>query len=216
MDEAISTPHSVGSALAKGSGCVRLRPLVMTKTKPDLEPLLPRVADGDSDAFRECMDRYKSLIWWLARKHIGINAEDAVQEVFLALWKNAARFDPGKASEPTFVGMVARRRLIDMHRSRTRRPETEPIEDLRLEGTSARTIEASAEASLAQRAIGELNEKEREVLKLSTYLGMTHTEISKHLDMPLGTVKTYIRRALMRVRAELDDKSSAAAGGGSS
>jgi RNA polymerase sigma-70 factor (ECF subfamily) len=177
----------------------------MTKTKPELEPLLPRVAAGDPDAFRECMDRYKSLIWWLARKHIGINAEDAVQEVFLALWKNAARFDAAKASEPTFVGMVARRRLIDMHRSRNRRPETEPIEDLQLEGATARSIEASAEASLAQRAINDLSDKEREVLKLSTYLGLTHTEIAGHLNMPLGTVKTYVRRALMRVRAELQD-----------
>lgn len=170
-----------------------------------LPPLLPRIAAGDSSAVQECVDRYKSLIWWLARKQAGRDAEDAVQDVFIELWKNAGRFDPRKASESTFVGMIARRRLIDLHRKTTRRPTTESIDDhYSLEGDGANIIEASADAALAQRAIAELSDNERQVLRLSVHQGMSHSEIAGQLDMPLGTVKTYIRRGLIRVREQLE------------
>lgn len=177
----------------------------VTKEAPP-PPLLPRIAQGDPLAVQECIDRYKSLIWWLARKQADEDAEDAVQDIFVELWKNADRFDPKKASESTFVGMIARRRLIDLHRKKTRRPSTEPIDDhYGYEGEGAHVIEASADASLAQRAIGELNEKERNVLRLAVHQGMSHSEIAGELDMPLGTVKTYVRRGLMRVRDKLKD-----------
>ena len=95
----------------------------------EAEPLLPRIAAGDSDAIQRFVDRYKSLIWWLARKHASTDAEDAVQEIFIDLWKSAERFDASKASEPTFVGMIARRRLIDRARKRQRRPQPVALDD---------------------------------------------------------------------------------------
>ena len=52
-------------------------------------PLLPRIASGDPAAVQECMARYKSLVWWLARRQAGTDAEDAVQDIFIELWKNA-------------------------------------------------------------------------------------------------------------------------------
>ena len=82
-------------------------------------PLLPRIAAGDERAVRECVGRYASLVWSLARRWSvdALDAEDAVQEVFVDLWRTAARFDATRASEAGWVAMVARRRLID--RSRT-------------------------------------------------------------------------------------------------
>lgn len=170
--------------------------------------ILPRVAAGDPRAADELMDRYGALIWSLARRHTRrpADAEDAVQEIFLALWKNAGRFDSGRASEPTFITMIARRRLIDLHRYKTRRPQTDGAEaDLEtLTDLRAGEIEVKAEAKLASRALDVLKPKEREVVLLSTYQGMSHSEIAAHVDMPLGTVKTYIRRGLMRVREALE------------
>ena len=154
------------------------------------------------------MDRYGSLVWSLARRHtrIASEAEDAVQEIFLALWKNASRFDPSKASEATFVTMIARRRLIDLHRYKERRPESKTSEsdfDL-MPDLKAGAIEKRAEARQATRVIERLKPKEREAVLLSVYQGMSHSEISSHMEIPLGTVKTYIRRGLGRVREMLE------------
>lgn len=169
------------------------------------EPLLPRIAQGDAGAVQECLERYKSLVWWLARKQAGIDAEDAVQDIFIEIWKNADRFDPERASESTFVGMIARRRLIDLHRKRTRRPATEPIDDhYALQGEGPEIAEAMAGAALAQRAMVDLKEGERDVLRLFVQQGMSHSEISSELDMPLGTVKTYIRKGLLKTRDRLE------------
>ncbi len=172
------------------------------------DAILPRLGSDNPDAAGELMDRYGGLIWSLARRHTrtATDAEDAVQEIFLALWKSASRFDPAKASEPTFITMIARRRLIDLHRHRKRRPpaeggaaELDTLTDLR-----SGKIELEAEAKQAVRVVGTLKPKEREIVLLATYHGMSHSEIASHVGMPLGTVKTYIRRGLMLVRKALE------------
>ena len=128
-----------------------------------------------------------------------------MQEIFLSLWKNAARFDPSKASEPAFITMIAKRRLIDLYRRKERRPEGSVAETEleRMPDFRSEVIEHRAEARLAARAIERLQPKERRAVLLSVYQGMSHSEISTHMDLPLGTVKTYIRRGLMRVREML-------------
>ena len=86
--------------------------------------ILQRIADGDKTAVQECLDTYSGLVWSLARRLIGFSdeAEDAVQEIFIDVWKNAARFDEAQASETTFIAMIARRRLIDRIRRIQRQP----------------------------------------------------------------------------------------------
>ena len=76
---------------------------------------LERLADGDTQALEECMTRYRGLVWSLALNYSGNReeAEDAVQEIFLDLWRHAGRYRPEIASEATFIATLARRRLID-------------------------------------------------------------------------------------------------------
>lgn len=170
------------------------------------DPLLPRVAASDVEAVRECVERYQGLIWWLARQMAGNeDAEDAVQEIFIDLWKSAERYDPKRSSESAFVSMIARRRLIDRRRRSARRPEIHTLEadHHRLAGSDSRQVEHVAEAALAARALRRLERKERDVLLLSVYYGMSHREIAEEVSMPLGTVKTYVRRGLQRVREAL-------------
>ena len=176
--------------------------------RSSLPDVLPRLAAGDPGAAQELLDRYSGLVWSLARRHTRnpAEAEDAVQEVFLAIWKNAERFDRAKASEPTFITVVARRRLIDLHRFKERRPKT-VNDELQLElmpDLHSNEAEVRAEAQLASRALKVLKPKEREVVLMSVQRGLSHSEISAQLDMPLGTVKTYIRRGLIRVREALE------------
>lgn len=168
--------------------------------------VLPRLSSGEPQAAEECLDRYGSLVWALARRYTRnpSDAEDAVQEIFMEVWKNASRFDPSKASEAAFITMIARRRLIDQIRRLNRRLKTLSLDpEIDLADPLARKPEASAEVSLAARAVSRLDVKEREVVVLSTYHGMSHGQIAEHTGLPLGTVKTYVRRGLSRVREAL-------------
>ena len=170
-------------------------------TKP---PLLPRVASGDRTAVRECIERYGGLVWSLARRArlTQEEAEDVVQEIFLDVWRSAGRFDASVASEPTFVAMIARRRLVDQRRQRQRQPETEPLIDSQRAASSLPAPELGAEAAQAARALEQLRPEQRQVLIL-TCQGLSHEEVAQTTGMPLGTVKAHARRGLLRVREVL-------------
>jgi RNA polymerase sigma-70 factor (ECF subfamily) len=177
----------------------------MTET----ESILHRVAEGDQDAIKECMDRFGGLVWSLARRLAGnaAEAEDAVQEIFIDVWRSAGRFDPTIASETTFIAMIARRRLIDRGRRRARRPEVaaipETIESDRPAFDPAE-VEEAAKAALA--AMERLRPEQRKVLELSIQFGRSHEQIAGTTGLPLGTVKTHARRGLIRLREILAEE----------
>jgi RNA polymerase sigma-70 factor (ECF subfamily) len=178
-----------------------------------VQPLLPRIAEGDRTAIRECIDRYGGLVWSLARRAAPSDAEDAVQEIFVDLWKSAARYDVSLGAETTFVATIARRRLVDRRRQRARRPETESLGDA---GSAANAVasgstsgsiapDMGAEAALAARALDQLRPEQRQVLILTACHGLSHEEVASSTGMPLGTVKAHARRGLIRVREALGE-----------
>ncbi len=169
--------------------------------------VLARIASGDGDAVQDCMDQYGGLVWSLARRlsPSSGDAEDAVQEVFLDLWKNASRFDASKSSEKTFIAMIARRRLIDRLRHKSRRPDLQAFNEDEPDpsGDQHREIELSVEAASAGRYLQQLKPDQRKVIKMSIYYGMSHSEISEVTRIPVGTVKSHIFRGLAAVRRSL-------------
>ena len=171
---------------------------------PPPAALLPDVASGKPEAVRACIDRYGALVWGIARRFFGASpdAEDAVQDAFMDLWRSAGRYDPRVSSEPVFVAVIARRRFIDRKRRGQRRLDTEPLPEIQV-APATTTGEQAAEAKLAQRALEELRPEQRQVLVLSACHGMSHEEISQATGMPLGTVKAHVRRGLVRVREML-------------
>jgi RNA polymerase sigma-70 factor (ECF subfamily) len=169
--------------------------------------LLERIAAGDPNAVEECIHRYSALVWSVARRHFRrrADAEDAVQEAFIAVWRNAARFDPQIASEATFVAMIARRRLIDRRRKQSRTVATQTMAE---EPAAARHADHDRMETLdaAERARGflsQLRTEERRVLEMSLLEGMSQSQIAEVAEMPLGTVKTHARRGLIRLREML-------------
>lgn len=165
--------------------------------------ILPRIAAGDEAAVQECIDEYGGLVWSMARRLLGddVEAEDAVQDAFVEIWRGADRFDPRLASERTYVAMLARRRIIDHLRSKRRRPDVPmPAESRLPSDADDRTLERGVEARLAARVFRKLPEERRRVLELAVYRGLTHREIAEASGMPVGTVKTHITRGLARVR----------------
>lgn len=166
--------------------------------------ILKRIASGDKSAVQDCLTTYGGLIWSLARR-MSPNpeeAEDAVQEIFIDVWKNAARFDETQASETTFVAMIARRRLIDRLRKINRQPNVDSLEDILVEPINGRDqdLQVCVEAKEAAAAMKNLRPEQRQILHLSIVQGFSHQEIADALKMPLGTVKTHARRGLIQVR----------------
>jgi RNA polymerase sigma factor (sigma-70 family) len=169
--------------------------------------ILKRIALGDRSAVEDCLQAYGGLVWSLARRILRNNedAEDAVQEIFLDIWKNAGRFDEEQSSETTFIAMIARRRLIDRLRHMGRRISPDSLEDVGVEPwiRSDRTMQVSVEASDAVRAIDELHPAQKRVLYLSIVQGLSHQEIADHMGLPLGTVKSHARRGMLQTREML-------------
>ena len=180
-----------------------------------LEPLLPRIAGGDDRAVRDCVARYGALVWSLARRWSPdpTEAEDAVQEIFIDLWRTAARYDVARTSEAGWVAMIARRRLIDRARKRERLPALESIpDDFDVASESERDLDREWRAEQARAVWRELPPAQRRMLELSLLPGRTHDEIARETETPLGTVKSHIRRRLQRARDLLAARTRVEAG----
>lgn len=199
-DVAVSSaiPHRWINARNSGSLLGNNSNLIVTQS------ILQRIAAGDQSAVQECLKSYGGLVWSLARRMLrnSDDAEDAVQEIFVDVWKNAARFDPAQASETTFVAMIARRRLIDKIRHTQRRISADSIDDVLAEPSTRddRVMQTNVEAREAAKALDQLRPEQRQVLQLSIVHGLSHQEISDSIGMPLGTVKTHARRGIIQVR----------------
>ncbi len=168
------------------------------------DSVLTRVAQGDQAAVAECIDQFGPLVWALARR-LSPNrddAEDAVQEIFVDVWKSAARFDPAQGSEKVFITTIARRRLIDRLRRHSQLPEFAPTEELDVVGWAEPGTrgEIAIEAERAAMAVARLKPDQQKVIELAVLHGLSHSEIAAKTGMPLGTVKTQMRRGLIQVR----------------
>lgn len=163
-----------------------------------------RVAGGDAVALRELYDRYGRVIYSFAYRltHDATLSEECVQDVFVALWRRAADFDPTRAKLTTWLFVVARNRAIELGRQKTRRPELR--DDLEPVGSSLDPADLIAVADESQRvaeAMAELPEDQLAVLRLSFFDGLSHSEIAEVIGIPLGTVKGRMRLALERMRS---------------
>ena len=148
-------------------------------------------------------------MWSIARRLSSSHedAEDAVQEVLLDIWKNAARFDRSQGSETTFIAMLGRRRCIDRLRKQGRRLSAAPLEPESPEPagreSTTRVVDERDEIELVRGYLSSLRPEQQTILNLSVELGLTHSEIATRLELPLGTVKTHLRRALIEIRRQV-------------
>ena len=176
------------------------------------DSILKLIAKGEDRAFNLLIEKYGNLVWSIGRKFLykESDVEDAVQEVFIAIWKAAEKFDHTKASEVTFISMIARRRFIDYLRKVSKHRNLQSIdEDNGQELFKESILNESTDLQLIKDAIGTLEIEDQELLKLSIYQGYSHSEIAKLLNIPLGTVKTRIRRNLIKLKGLFDIKQQA-------
>jgi RNA polymerase sigma-70 factor (ECF subfamily) len=164
------------------------------------EPVLRRLASGDRDALGDLYDLYAGLVNGLALRILRDKgeAEDVVQEVFVQAWRQAQRFDPARGTPAAWLCTIARTRALDRLRRRVARRE-EPGE-----ASPAPSERPRREEGLAVRkALDGLSPDQRAALELAYYEGLTQTEIAARLGEPLGTIKTRIRTAMIRLRETL-------------
>jgi RNA polymerase sigma factor (sigma-70 family) len=177
--------------------------------------ILPRIAQGDENAVTECMNQYSNLVWMLAKKYTQTieDAEDAVQEIFLEIWQNAGKFDADIASEITFISLISRRRLIDRLRKVYRQPNIQSIDEIiEVQPNGFETeVLTNIEAKKAVAAMNQVRPEQRELMLMTIFEGMSHGEIAEKMNLPLGTVKTHIRRGFESVRKIMNRNSLQAA-----
>ena len=165
------------------------------------EVLVRRVASGDERALAELYDRYAGLVYGTGMRYLGDRgaAEELVQDVFTSVWKNAATFDPARASFATWLYRISRNRATDLIRRRNARVRTVGNEPLLEPGETDPSGVLSRRFDVAA-ALSRLSPVHREVLVLAYFRGLSQREISERTNTPLGTVKSRTTAALRVLR----------------
>ncbi len=167
--------------------------------------LLVRVAERDRLAFETIYHRYVRSVYGLALRRLRDRqrAEDAVQETFASVWRSASSYRPERGPAAPWLYAVARNAIVDRLRARTE--PTSEVPDLpSSEPGPADRAESSFVAWRIHRALEELSAKEREVVELAYWSGMSQSEVAEYLHIPLGTVKTRTRSALSHLSGLLE------------
>jgi RNA polymerase sigma-70 factor (ECF subfamily) len=159
--------------------------------------LIRRVARRDANAFEALYRRYARPVFGLALRRLGdrMNAEDAVQDTFAAIWRSARTYKPERGAGAPWLYAVARNAIVDRSRNRSEPPGEGP-ELPSDEPTPAERAEESYTSWRVHRALETLAPREREVIELAYYGGLSQSEVADYLHIPLGTVKTRTRAGL--------------------
>jgi RNA polymerase sigma factor (sigma-70 family) len=172
------------------------------------EALVALVGRSDETALAELYDRIGGTAYGLAYRVLRDEAlaEDAVQDAFLGLWRNAGSFLPERASASTWILTLVHRRAVDLVRREQRR-RTEPIETAPepADGSAADVAWLRLERERVQAALRQLPDQQREAIELAYYGGYTQSELADRLGQPLGTIKSRMFAGLSRLRELLDE-----------
>ena len=167
--------------------------------------LLVRVAGRDRDAFEVLYRRYIRSVFGLALQRLRDRerAEDATQETFAAVWRSAGSYKPERGPAAPWLYAIARNAVVDRLRSRDDMP-VEPPDMTSDEPGPAERAESSYVSWRVHRALETLPVREREVVELAYWSGLSQSEVASFLDIPLGTVKTRTRSALAHLADVLE------------
>ncbi len=202
---ATARPKAEASALPRSDDPIDPIQAEKDARRAEEADLLARIVDRDERAVEALYARYSGPLYSLAYRVTGADrfAQDVVQEVFIAVWKDAARFDPTRGSVGPWLFSLARHKAIDLVRREANVRKRTADVDLELE-VAGDDVDLEAWRNLrrdrVRAAVAELSDTQRTALELAFFGGLTHVEVADQLGIPLGTAKTRIRSALLRLR----------------
>ncbi len=177
----------------------------------ELIALLERVSQQDQQALKRLYDLSCSRLYGLALRIVGRTewAEDVLQEAFLTVWKSASEYKAGLSPPLAWMGLIVRSRALDLlRRQKTQRDETKTVElapelSDTLAGDAADPMDEamlSQEAFTLRQCLSRLEQRQKTVISMAYLRDLSHAELAASLELPLGTVKTWIRRGLEQLR----------------
>lgn len=175
----------------------------------ELSALLAKAADGDEASFRIFYDRTSAKLFGIILRILieRGEAEDVLQEVYVTVWRKAAEFDAARASPVTWAATIARNRAIDRLRARGSRPAA-PLDeamDVRDDSPGADVlIDTASDAARVQTALAQLEPRHAAAIRSCYFEGITYEALAEREGIPIGTLKSWVRRGMMRMRAGLE------------
>jgi RNA polymerase sigma-70 factor (ECF subfamily) len=174
--------------------------------------LMRRIGSGTEGAIEELYDRFGSLVYRMAYQTMPTrsDAEDAVQEIFVRLWRTASRYDPKRAALVTWVLLISRRHLVDKLRRMQARVRASSLEATPADPPRATPEMAPMEQDERYRAlldrVADLPDLQRTVVMRAYLGGQTLRQIGQELNTPIGTIKSALSRALVRLRERTNEE----------
>jgi RNA polymerase sigma-70 factor (ECF subfamily) len=185
--------------------------VVTVSPDDDLDGLIHEFVAGEESALSRIYARWSPLIYSVALRSLGevAEAEDVTQKVFVAAWTSRHNYRPERASLPAWLMGIARYKIFDAHNNRTK--ETRIRNELAASPQVRLTTEPLdvAERLILADEIDRLDEVPRQVLRMAFYEDLTHAQIAERMKLPPGTVKSHIRRSLIKLRARLEVRADA-------
>lgn len=173
----------------------------------DDDAVARRFQAGDDSALEEAYQRWSALVYTSAVRAVGSDADaaDITQAVFVSAWQSRAGFDAQKGSLPGWLMTLTRRRIADHWRDRSRHVRrVEAVAQVEPEEPQEMAADAVIDRVVLADELERLGDPQRKIVELAFFQDLTHTQIASLLNLPVGTVKSHIRRSLERLRRRLE------------
>lgn len=178
-------------------------------TTDPLADLIPRIAGGDRDALRQLYQATSAKLLAVCLRILSNRdeSEDVLQEVYLTIWRRADRFEAGRASVMTWISTIARNRAIDRLRARGPLAVAAQIDDMEIADKTPGAeiqLESLQSVQALNDCLSQLDDRTQGVIRTAFFEGVTYEALAQRLDTPLGTIKSWIRRGLLKLRGCLE------------
>jgi RNA polymerase sigma-70 factor (ECF subfamily) len=208
-DPLVDGPRFAGHPFPLSLACVMTQAMTGVTTnsslaRQELAALLAQVACGERTALAQVYDRTSAKLYGICLRLLGseADAEDALQDAYLTVWRSAESFQAGRSSPITWLALIARSRAIDLRRRR--KAPTEPVEAAEAipdeRAGAVDLLVAADEQSRLHQCLNSLDERARRMIRSAFLDGLTYPDLASREGVPLGTMKSWLRRGLIRLR----------------